>query len=260
MDTDISLYLKSWSDEFTAKANRVRHLIGNAHWLTDGHHKEELIKSHLKRYLPNRFCVTRGFVVDPLCQGITTKEIDILISDSSKMPPLLAEEDLTICLGPSVIGHVEVKTSFSLTTIKDAIKSSTHNQKIINKTGKGENTWRAIFFFQLDPKNQNIDLSDAVEKAIKAQLPQISNTQCLSCCLPKVIVVMETGVVFIQPDGANKIKTKQFDAGELSTAIGVLDLFAMISETGRETNWEFSMISESLDIPASKIKSISLEV
>jgi hypothetical protein len=46
-------YLKSIADELTVQANRVRDLIGNAHWLSDGHHKEYLLTALLQRHLPS---------------------------------------------------------------------------------------------------------------------------------------------------------------------------------------------------------------
>src|SRR4051794_17511886 len=36
-------YLVSLAEELYAQANRVRDLIGDAHWLSDGHHKEYLL-------------------------------------------------------------------------------------------------------------------------------------------------------------------------------------------------------------------------
>lgn len=45
-------YLESWSNELIARASRVRQLIGSRHWLSDGHHKEMLVREFLKRYLP----------------------------------------------------------------------------------------------------------------------------------------------------------------------------------------------------------------
>jgi len=40
MKPNVHSYLCSWSDELVSRANRVRMLIGDAHWLSDGHHKE----------------------------------------------------------------------------------------------------------------------------------------------------------------------------------------------------------------------------
>jgi len=41
---DFSGYLGSWAAELGARQNRVRMLIGDAHWLSDGHHKEAILR------------------------------------------------------------------------------------------------------------------------------------------------------------------------------------------------------------------------
>ena len=46
-------FLKSWSAEIKSKANRVRDLIGDVHWLSDGNHKETLIRAFIRSYVPD---------------------------------------------------------------------------------------------------------------------------------------------------------------------------------------------------------------
>ena len=53
-------YLAISSQELEARAQRVRTLIGDAHWLSDGNHKEALLREFLRRYLPPELVITMG--------------------------------------------------------------------------------------------------------------------------------------------------------------------------------------------------------
>ena len=74
-------YLSSLAKELSSSSDRVRDLIGNAHWLTDGHHKEHLLRSVLARHLPSGMVAARGFVLDPSSEGVCSTEQDILVVD-----------------------------------------------------------------------------------------------------------------------------------------------------------------------------------
>lgn len=259
METDISSYFESWSNELTAKANRVRNLIGDAHWLTDGQHKEELLKSHLKNYLSGYLRITRGFVVDPLEEGTISKEIDILISGRSNIPALMIEDDLTICLASSVLGHIEVKTSFSQKNVKAAIRSSIYNQAVVNTGGNGLNTWRAIFFFQKATDSSEIDVLKSIKRVLEQIVSSTDDIENLKLCIPNVIIIMGVCVIFIGYDNIGEIKLRMFDAGTLSAAIGILDLFSMVCESDQaEKNWDFSNISSYLNIGEPQLMKLTL--
>ena len=58
-------YLTSLAFELKAQSQRVRDLIGTKHWLSDGYHKEELLRSVLRRHSPSAVTWTRGFVTSP---------------------------------------------------------------------------------------------------------------------------------------------------------------------------------------------------
>ena len=60
--SNIDKYLRSWSEEFSVRSSRVRDIIGASHWLSDGQHKEIIVKEFLSDYLPNGVSVDNGFV------------------------------------------------------------------------------------------------------------------------------------------------------------------------------------------------------
>jgi hypothetical protein len=55
-------YHSSIAEELQATKNRVRSLIGSDHWLTDGEHKESILRSVLRTRLPQSVSIGRGFV------------------------------------------------------------------------------------------------------------------------------------------------------------------------------------------------------
>jgi hypothetical protein len=104
---DTRANLESIAKEFDAVKDRVRNLIGDAHWPSDGVAKESVLRDVLRRYLPATVGVGTGFVVDiQNCSG----QIDVLIFDNSK--PLLYRDGDFVCVTPDVaIGVIEVKTN-----------------------------------------------------------------------------------------------------------------------------------------------------
>src|SRR5210317_2216194 len=107
MKADFSSYLESWSKELTSRSNRVRNLIGDAHWLSDGHHKEYIIRDFLKRLLPNRIKVTTGFVRPLNLENKCSTEIDVLVLDNHLQPPFFSEGGIDIVPPTSCIAHLE---------------------------------------------------------------------------------------------------------------------------------------------------------
>jgi hypothetical protein len=123
MDPDIAACLKSWSDELNALADRVRGLIGDAHWLSDGHHKEYILREFLRRHVPNHLTVSRGFIRPPDPQIPTSREIDIMISDYSLHPPWFNEGGLVIAPPTAIVGQIQVKTLLGHTEFSDVLNA-----------------------------------------------------------------------------------------------------------------------------------------
>ena len=113
-------YLESWSKELHSRADRVRQLIGDAHWLSDGHHKEAILREFLRRYLPVHVQVSRGFIRRALTDDCSP-EVDILIADLMANQPFFNEGDLLVVSPSSVIAHMEIKTKFGKSELLDAL-------------------------------------------------------------------------------------------------------------------------------------------
>ena len=145
-------YFRSLSDELLSQAQRVRDLIGDAHWLSDGHHKEYLLSSLIQRHVPGNILVTRGFISDP-ATAACSKEQDILILDTTLQGPLFHQGGLAVALPCTVMASISVKSVMRRTTIADTMV----NQQSVVALGRTLNDavfpiFSAGYFFDIDDK------------------------------------------------------------------------------------------------------------
>ena len=92
--------------------HRVRNLIADAHWQTDGEWKESVLRQILRRQLPATAIVSRGFVVT---ERAVTHQLDVLIRHASK-PVLFRDGDLVLVTPDAVLGIIEVKSRLTPTS------------------------------------------------------------------------------------------------------------------------------------------------
>ena len=122
-------YFRSLSSELQSVKDRVRYLIGSAHYPTDGEWKETVLRTVLRRHLPDNVKVGRGFVVNATT---SSNQIDVLLYDSSK-PILYKDGDLVIVTSDAVKGIIEVKSSIDISAFKRTIKKLAENAEFINE-------------------------------------------------------------------------------------------------------------------------------
>lgn len=120
---DFPAYHRSIAHELCAAKNRVRSLIGDKHWATDGEHRETVLRSVLERHLSENLRIGRGFVCfreieDQEDQKDTSYQIDILITKMEK-PTLYKEGDLVFVTPDCVSAIIEVKSSAEVITSVD---------------------------------------------------------------------------------------------------------------------------------------------
>ena len=113
---DLVQYFQSLTYECEVLKDRVRHLIDNAHWPTDGEWKESVLRSMIRRSAPESVTVGRGFVVH---QEGCSSQIDVLIYDNS-MPILYKDGDLVFITPSACRGIVEVKSNTTLPAFRKA--------------------------------------------------------------------------------------------------------------------------------------------
>ncbi|MFA5723537.1 MAG: DUF6602 domain-containing protein [Candidatus Pacearchaeota archaeon] len=129
VDQDFKKFYESLNQELIAVKDRVRNLIGKSHWGKDGEHKEAILKNVISKFLPKKYSMGTGFVINHN-KEIST-QIDIIIYDNS-FPVLFSEGDFVVVLADSVKAIIEVKTSIKSTKkLIETIKKSEENAKKI---------------------------------------------------------------------------------------------------------------------------------
>ncbi|UZN01417.1 hypothetical protein OL548_34135 (plasmid) [Lysinibacillus sp. MHQ-1] len=107
--------------------NRIRYLIGSAHWGEDGRHKEVILMNFLKRFLPNNIKVGTGFIKEG---DNISNQIDIIIYNPS-LPLYYKENDFIIVQPKSVLGIIEVKSNPDKNRLAEAIFKSSQVGNLI---------------------------------------------------------------------------------------------------------------------------------
>lgn len=101
-------FRESISEALTTEMNTVRRLIGSKHFLTDGEHKESILRKVIRSFTPEVFHIGHGFVCYP-SSGESSTQLDILIS-SKHRPTLYQEGDLKFLTSSTAEAVIEVKT------------------------------------------------------------------------------------------------------------------------------------------------------
>jgi hypothetical protein len=140
-------YLRSFALELTAQANRVRNLIGDRHWLSDGTHKEHLLASLLQRHLPATTLLAKGFVADLQQPALCSMEQDLLVLDTSFEGPLFHQGGLVVASPDSVIATVSVKSTLRADSLRDTIVNQNSVRQIVQTTAPNRDVFCGGYFF-----------------------------------------------------------------------------------------------------------------
>lgn len=165
MNRDLIAYYKSITDELHSLKDRVRHLISDSHWLTDGLHKEVIIRKVLSNHLPESLRIGTGFVCVPETsnQGrLNTTQIDILVTRRDQLT-LFKEDALSIVTANSVVSIIEVKTKLNNSTVADAINKIASDANLIREYGNA-NCIAGLFVYE-DTKTSHRRTLESLAKA-----------------------------------------------------------------------------------------------
>jgi hypothetical protein len=180
---DVSAYFESLSNELRALQNRVRYLIDNNHWQTDGEWKESVLRATLRRHLPSTVEVGRGFVLN---EYDCSNQIDVLIYDSSK-PILYRDGDLVFITADAVKGIIEVKSTISSANLSKALSSLACNAEFI-RTTLGFNRENDLFvglfgYHTLYRANKSSSVLRALKRVTAGNPDRVVNHICLGYSL-----------------------------------------------------------------------------
>jgi len=134
--------------------DRVRCFIHGGHWPTDGEWKETVLRSFLRKNLPQPLEVGRGFIIG---KERASTQIDVLIYDSSK-PVLFRDGDLVFITPDAARGIIEVKSSLNNSTYRECVSKLTSTIEFI----KFE--LRAYCFFGIFSFESSVDCDVALNQ------------------------------------------------------------------------------------------------
>lgn len=138
---DISQLYEDLGNELQASKNRVRNLIGHAHWLSDGIWKEKVLIAAMRQHLPPFVQIGTGFIVSR--DGLST-QIDIILYDPTR-PTLFRDDDFVIITAEAVIGIIEVKTKLYAAKFAAELEKLRDNIRLVRKDGKRQSPEATIF-------------------------------------------------------------------------------------------------------------------
>jgi hypothetical protein len=231
MNQPVITALLSWARELNSRADRVRQIITDKHWLSDGHHKEYVLKEFLSRHLAPQLSVSRGFICAPDPEIGPSGEIDLLIVDPSLHPPWFNEGGLVVTPAESVIGQIHVKTSLGGTELVDVLRSVHEALGIAEKYVEPWRIWSAGFFFRypgaLDRLAETVLNSlKKVEEENSALRPR-HLPSCLACVGGPAILFEEKES---RPGVRGCVRVRGFETGELAPAVFLCSLVEHMSK------------------------------
>jgi len=139
----IESYFLSLTAKLDALKGRVRQIIEDQHWQTDGEWKESVIRQMLRRQLPASVSVGRGFVITG---AQSSHQLDVLVFDASK-PILFKDGDLVFLTPDAVLGVIEVKSRVNPSIVADAARKLGTDMYLV-RSNLNENAFADLFAFE----------------------------------------------------------------------------------------------------------------
>lgn len=238
VEADDRVFMESWAAELMARADRVRQLIGDAHWPSDGTHKELLVRDFLERYLPPQVVLTHGFLRPLDVQLSCSPEIDVLVANLSVESPLFAEGGLHILPPSTAIAYLQVKATFGSSAVDSALQNIRDTQATILGSVGTPKAWRGALFFHM-PNSRTIEsFLDTVSKCVSDSMSlMISELEDLCVpvqaenilgLLPQYMGNVDRFAAFLDAPGQDRIRIRAFELGQLSAACALADLLGAV--------------------------------
>jgi hypothetical protein len=244
-------YFRSIEKEILLRSERIRLLIGAKHWLTDGRHKEELIKNAVTRYCGEHIIATNGFICSFNYIGRSSPEVDVLILNRSESASYYDEGGVVIAPPSRVGAHLHVKTTLSLPAVKDVFRTSVRSNEEIRHSADPDPVFSAGIFFRTPHAASNTTILNWIgEEAVKVKDPS---------CLPNAIFMLGTGIAVIRlDDNSKRIKVSIHSIEYLSIAWLVSEILDALKAFGVVTKNDIVSILASS--PPNKIEHAYFDV
>lgn len=144
-------YHKSIGQELKTSESRIRNLIGNAHWLTDGEHKESILRKVITDFSPEIYRIGTGFVCYPNTdenEKNNSGQIDILITSKAN-PTLYKSGELHFVTPECTNAIIEVKSKLQNgQNLRDVLGKLSREVKVIREKSNGvSKCWAGLFVY-----------------------------------------------------------------------------------------------------------------
>lgn len=168
----IERYFASLSTELDSLKNRVRYLIEDRHWQTDGEWKESVLRTFLQRSAPTTVSIGRGFIVE---REQCSTQIDVLIYDNSH-PVLYRDGDLVFISPSACRGIIEVKTSLTNGQFRGVADTLAANAALARGRGfKQRTVFVGLFIYEEASRINVLDqLAEAADGNYKRIIDHVS--------------------------------------------------------------------------------------
>lgn len=155
-------FQESITQELDIVRNRVRNLIGDAHWGEEGQYKEIILRNVIKKKLSNNLSIGTGFILKN--NGLISNQLDIIIYDNTT-PLLFSEGDFIITTPLNVRGIVEVKSKITASNIRKVVKDFDKSIKnFILDFQQLNKIFMGVFAFEFDEKILESNILDNILK------------------------------------------------------------------------------------------------
>lgn len=259
-------FLDSWATEIESRAERVRTLIGNRHWASDGHHKEFLIREFLARYLPSSFRVGHGFIRTHLPNAACSPEIDVLITNPGSHPLFFDEGGLQVAPVKSLRAAVEVKSTFGSTELIQTLRRTARIRHLVNAERPSNDVWLGAVFYCANSQINADSAIRMIERCYKkvfhedADALRLTKSEIHQPALPTPTCICLSGefVAFFRrvQDSYTTTQVDVFAIKSLSFAFAAIDLISSVMAGNEPTALELA--SDNFDIERAATKIISI--
>jgi hypothetical protein len=150
-----------------------------------GKQRERAIRDFLAKYLPRKYALGTGHVID--VEGSISKQCDIVIYDDLNCPLLLAEEGYQLFPAEAVFGVIEVKSALDANTIAQGVQNI-QSVKQLKRIGHDEQVLGGIFAYRSKYGKGRIE---AIANALRRENKSIPPRERLD-----LVCVLTDGLIF----------------------------------------------------------------
>ena len=156
---DLAEFFGSTALSLRTQGQRVRNLIGESHWQSDGTYKERLLKQAIREIIPSAIKVGDGFLIyrkNNEKEYEVSRQIDVLVYDDRFVAPIFHDGDFVIILAETALAAIEVKSSWgeNYAALKDGVRKlqSAHHLYRLARKSFTPNLFTACIAYAYAPK------------------------------------------------------------------------------------------------------------